>query len=112
MTRSGYSWLLALLIPAFAVQIALANPIEEHAYDAAAFHVYRGVIFSDALRDGGLYPRWVMPINGGLGGPLFSFYSPLAYYVMDALNRIGLPHPIGWRVLVALGLITASTGMY
>src|SRR5258708_14207367 len=112
MNRPVYSWLLALLIPAFAVQIALANPIEEHAYDAAAFHVYRAVVFSDALRDGGLYPRWVMPINGGLGGPLFSFYSPLSYYVMDALNRIGLPHPVAWRVFVALALIAASSGMF
>src|SRR5258708_19046615 len=103
--------MLALLIPLFAVQIALTTPIEEHAYDVAAFHIYRGVVFSDALRDGGLYPRWVMPINGGLGGPLFSFYSPLAYYGMDALYRIGIPHPIGWRVLVALSLFGGSLGM-
>src|SRR5262245_26678506 len=112
MTRPAYSWLLALLIPAFAVQVALTNPIEEHAYDAAAFHVYRAVVFSDALRDGELYPRWVMPINGGLGGPLFSFYSPLSYYIMDALNHAGLPHSIAWRVLVALALIAGSAGMF
>src|ERR1043165_8171750 len=111
MTRSAYSWLLALLIPAFAVQVALNNPIEEHAYDAAAFHVYRAVVFSDALRDGALYPRWVMPINGGLGGPLFSFYSPLSYYLMAVLNRAGLPIPIAWRIFVALALMAGSVGM-
>src|SRR5262249_54404074 len=108
----AYSWLLALLIPAFAVQIALANPIEEHAYDAAAFHIYRGVVFSDARADGVLYPRWVSEINAGLGGPLFSFYSPLVYFGMDSLHWLGLPIPVAWRVLVAISLIAASLGMF
>src|SRR3954453_22764896 len=105
MTRSSQppivSWLLGGLLPLFAMITALSVPIEEHAYDAASFHIYRSVVFSDALADGGLYPRWVMPINGGLGGPLFSFYSPAVYYGLDALHRIGFSQPVAWRVMVA-----------
>jgi hypothetical protein len=81
-------------------------------FDAAAFHIWRGVIFSEARAEGALYPRWVMPINGGLGGPLFNFYSPLSYYLMDALHALGLPHTLAWRVLVALALIIGSLGMF
>ena len=110
--RSAFSWALAVLLPIFALYPALTSRIEEHAYDAAMFHVYRGVVFSAARADGWLYPRWVQSINAGLGGPLFSFYSPLVYWLMDGLYRLGLPHPLAWRVLVALALCLASTGAF
>jgi|GEM_PF-751259 len=107
-----YSWLLALLLPIFAIYPALFNAIEEHAYDAAEFHIFRGVVWSAARADGAFYPRWVQSINGGLGGPLFEFYSPLAYFLMDLLDQFGIPHTIAWRILVALSLVAASTGMF
>lgn len=112
MRRQLYTWLLALLIPAFVVQVALATPIEEHGFDVAAFHIFRGVVFSQARADGWLYPRWADSINAGLGGPLFNFYSPLAYYFMDAVHDLGIPHTIVWRILIATALIAASTGIY
>lgn len=109
---AGYAWLLALILPVFILQPVLAQPIEEHAIDSAAFHIYRGVVFSAARADGWLYPRWVQSINAGLGGPLFSFYSPLVYSLMDALYRLGMPHPLAWRVIISLALLAASTGMF
>jgi hypothetical protein len=108
----AFSWLLVILLPALAIYTALLSPIEEHSYDAATFHVYRGVVFSSARAEGILYPRWVQPINAGLGGPLFSFYSPLSYYAMDLLHAAGIPHPIAWRILVALALVVASAGVF
>ncbi len=107
-----FSWTLAILLPLFAVYPALTIPIEEHAYDAAVFHIYRGVVFSAARADGWLYPRWVQPINAGLGGPLFSFYSPLPYFLMDMLKNFGIPHPLAWRLLIAAALVAASTGTF
>ena len=47
-----------------------------------------------------VYPRWVQPINGGLGGPLFSFYSPLVYFLADGLHAAGLPHPLSAQTAV------------
>ena len=108
----AFSWLLVILLPALAIYTALLYPIEEHSYDAATFHVYRGVVFSSARAEGVLYPRWVQPINAGLGGPLFSFYSPLSYYALDALHALGVSHPVAWRLLVALALLIASTGVF
>jgi len=110
--KSSYSWLLALLLPLFAVLPAMTVPTEEYTYDAALFHVYRGVIYSAARADGWLYPRWVQPINAGLGGPLFTFYSPLVYALLDVLHSAGLAHPLAWRALIALFLLAASVGAF
>ena len=110
--RMAFSWLLVILLPALAIYTALLSPIEEHSYDAATFHVYRGVVFSSARAEGIAYPRWVQPINAGLGGPLFSFYSPLSYYALDALHALGISHLVAWRLLVALALLTASAGIF
>lgn len=107
-----FSWALALSLPVLAVLPALANPIEEHAVDAALFHVYRAVVFHAALADGWLYPYWAPTINGGLGGPLFQFYSPLIYALMAGLHAIGLPFSPAWRAVVALSLLMASAGMF
>jgi len=109
---AAFSWLVAILLPIFLVYPALTYPIEERTVDAAAFHIYRGIVFSAARADGWLYPRWVQTINGGLGGPLFSFYSPLVYGLMDALHALGLAHALGWRVLVAAALVAVAAGTY
>ncbi|MGC9335165.1 MAG: 6-pyruvoyl-tetrahydropterin synthase-related protein, partial [Anaerolineae bacterium] len=106
-----FFWLMAVLLPAFAVYVALWEPVEEHSYDAAVFHVHRGVVYSAARAEGDLYPRWVQPINAGLGGPLFSSYSPLSYTAMDVLQALGFSAPVAWRLLVALALVLASTGV-
>ncbi len=107
-----FSWVLALLVPALAALPALVNPIEEHAVDAALFHVYRAVVFDAALADGWLYPRWVPAINGGLGGPLFQFYSPLIYALMTGFHALGLPFSLAWRAVVALSFVGASAGAF
>lgn len=111
-TSRVFSWLLAALVPIFAIVPALVNAIEEHAYDAAEFHIFRGIVWSAARADGSFYPRWVQSINGGLGGPLFEFYSPLSYFLMDLLSQVGISHTLGWRLLMALVLLAASTGMF
>ena len=107
-----FSWALALLLPLFAAVPALVNPIEEHAVDAALFHVYRAVVFAAAQADGWLYPRWVPGINGGLGGPLFTFYSPLIYFLMTVFHAPGIPFALTWRLVVALSFVAASAGMF
>ncbi|MBC7227070.1 MAG: hypothetical protein H5T61_07535 [Thermoflexales bacterium] len=107
-----FSWTLALLLPLFAALPALANPIEEHAVDAALFHVYRAVVFAAAQADGWLYPRWAPGINGGLGGPLFTFYSPLIYFLMTVFHAVGVPFALTWRLVVALTFMAASLGAF
>jgi hypothetical protein len=105
------AWLLAALV-GFIVHAALAHPIEEVAHDAAVAHIYRAVVFSEVISEGVWYPRWAQSLHLGLGGPLFTFQPPLPYYALDFLYRLGIPHPFGWRVLMAGGFLVAAAGMY
>ncbi len=113
--RAGqWRWLALLgLFAAFAILPAWTTNLGAYAHDAAAEHVPRGLIFSNAISDGFLLPRWVQFLHIGLGSPLFTFQPPLPYYGMDALFRfLGLGHPLGWRILIAVGLLVAFSGMY
>ena len=107
----AFFWLLLLLM-APVLFVALSQDIGALAYDAATEHIYRGVVFSQAIGDGFLYPRWVQFLHWGLGSPLFTFQPPLPYYGMDILARLGLAHPLGWRVLIAGSLAAAFIGAY
>lgn len=105
-----HGWLL-LCLAGFALIPALTQPIERIGHDAGAEHIYRGVIFSNAISSGVLYPRWVQHLHLGLGGPLFTFQGPLPFYAMDLLYRLGIPHPLGWRLLMASALFVGAVGM-
>ena len=75
-------------------------------------HIYRGLVFSKAISDGVILPRWTQFLHLGLGSPVFTFYGPLSYYGMDLLYRIGIPHPVGWRILIAGALLLGFLGTY
>ena len=109
--RWSWLWLIALLL-APVLYAALAQDIGAVAYDAALQHIDRGVVFSKIISEGVLYPRWAQELHWGLGSPLFTFQPPLPYYGMDLLYRLGIPHPLGWRFLVATGYILAFVGAY
>ena len=107
--RLRWLWLLAL----FAAPVLIASLTQDigaTAHDAAAEHILRGVAFSAAMDDGVLYPRWSQALHWGLGSPLFTFQPPLPYYALDLLHRLGLPHDLGWRWLVAIGLRAGVRG--
>ncbi|MBI3960072.1 MAG: hypothetical protein HY328_14765 [Chloroflexi bacterium] len=106
-------WILLLaLVSAVAVATALTTNLGVYAHDAAAEHIPRGLLFSGAISEGNLYPAWVQFLHVGLGSPLFTFQPPLPYYGLDLLARLGLAHPLGWRVLIGGGLLVAFLGAF
>ncbi len=104
-------WLL-LALAALVIYPALTENIAARAYDAGTVHVYRGLAFSQAISDGVLLPRWTQFLHLGLGSPIFTFYGPLSYYAMDLFFRVGISHPMGWRLVVATGLLLGFIGTY
>jgi len=110
--NKGRWFLLLALVSAVAVGTALTINLGAYAHDAAAEHIPRGLIFSGAIDDGNLLPAWVQFLHVGLGSPLFTFQPPLPYYGMDLLARLGLAHPLGWRVLIGGGLLVAFLGAF
>jgi hypothetical protein len=111
VSRLSWWWLL-LLFALPAIYPALLWNSGAVAYDAALQHILRGLVFSGAIGEGVLYPRWVQFLQYGLGSPLFTFQGPLPYYALDLLYRLGIPHPIGWRILIAAGMLAAAIGAY
>lgn len=46
--------------------------------------------FTDQLRQGNPYPRWLPQSHGGLGSPAFYYYPPLAFYLTGLFGLAGL----------------------
>jgi hypothetical protein len=107
---SWYGLLLLVVLPV--VVPTLTEPIESRSIDPSLYHIYRGIVFSDVLADGWWYPRWAAALNGGLGSPVFSFYSPGVYFCLDGIHRLGLSHVFAWRILMAIAVVVAGTGAY
>lgn len=105
-------WWLFWLFSATAVATALIYNIAAFAYDAANEHVLRAVVYSQAVSDGVLLPRWTQFFHWGLGSPLFTFQGPLPYALLDGLFHMSIPHPVGWRLLIAAGLLATFIGAF
>jgi hypothetical protein len=69
--------------------------------------------FSNQLRAGELYPRWLTDANGGLGSPTFYYYPPLGHYLSVPWLSLWAPgSPAAWRSLGLTGaLILIASGV-
>jgi len=68
--------------------------------------------FDKALRDGSLYPRWGIDFALGYGYPLFSYYSPLAYYVAEAFHLLGAGLTDAVKITYGLATVLSGLAMY
>jgi hypothetical protein len=50
------------------------------------WHVLWSTQFTRQLLEGELYPRWLAEVVGGVGGPVFFRYPPLAYYAASLFH--------------------------
>ncbi|MGQ0582409.1 MAG: hypothetical protein ACT4O6_10765 [Reyranella sp.] len=68
--------------------------------------------FADQFRAGVAYPRWMPESFGGLGGPAFYFYPPLAFLV-DALVSVVTfdALPISYRLSLSAALLLWGSGL-
>src|SRR5512135_966708 len=56
-------------------------------------HLYRAFALDQTLRQGVVYPRWVLDLAYGYGYPIFNFYPPLAAYISETLHLLGFGFP-------------------
>ena len=52
-------------------------------------HLERSVLFTRAIREGTLVPRWDGSLSYGYGYPIFIFYAPLVYYASAFFSLLG-----------------------
>ncbi len=68
--------------------------------------------FTDGLRHGLLYPRWLPSSHGGLGSPVFYFYAPGAFW-LTGLFGIGGASAYGAVLLAfAAAMLASGAAMY
>lgn len=99
---------LIFLIP---VLHPLMNYHPEYTHDGL-FHLYRFLELDLCLRQGWLFPRWAPHLVQGYGEPVFNFYAPLAYYVIELIHLVGLPPVQALRASIGFSLLVAVLGTY
>lgn len=68
--------------------------------------------FTEALKEGVIYPRW-MPLNfWGYGSPTFIFYPPLAYYLVAFFNIFTDSVISAMNTVKFMSLFLSAAGMF
>lgn len=75
-------------------------------------HLYRLPHFDALLSAGVVYPRWWPAMIYGYGFPQLNFYSPLAYYVIQAFHGLGFSLLAAYKLYWIGGVFLAAAGMY
>lgn len=74
-------------------------------------HLLRIALLHRHLMAGDLFPRWVAEQILGHGYPLFSFYAPSSYYLVEVLHLGGLSFYHAFVAAFALLVVAAGLGM-
>lgn len=70
------------------------------------------VEFDQGIRSGFLWPRWSPDYAMGYGYPLFTFYSPLAFYAAEIPHLLGLGVVAAIKLVWGLAFIASGLSMY
>jgi hypothetical protein len=113
LLRSVPTQALWLLAPLLAIPALLPFYTEglTRSYDGG-LHLLRIGLLDRYLRQGMLFPRWAPELLLGHGYPVFSFYAPAAYYLVEALHLLGLDLYTAFILAFVLLILGAGWGMY
>jgi hypothetical protein len=103
--------LIAALLPLIAILPTFNGDQVINTADGV-FHVHRIFAMSTLMQHGDLYPRWIPYFHLGYGYPVFNFYAPLATWLGGLLGLIGISAPLAFSLIVALGWMLGSMGIY
>lgn len=116
VVHAGWRWLsshLWLLLSFFAIP-ALWPFYQEglpRSFDGG-LHLLRLGVLDYHIRQGVLYPRWAPTLMLGYGYPVFNFYAPSTYYVVELLHLAGFSFYTAFILAFALIVLAAGYGMY
>src|SRR5262249_57098831 len=108
-----FDWglLLAALLPLIAILPTFNGDQVINTADGV-FHVHRIFAMTTLMQHGDWYPRWIPYFHLGYGYPVFNFYAPLATWLGGVLGVLGTSAPIAFSLIVALGWMLGSAGVY
>jgi len=105
-------------LPALALVFVLAwivHPLllpHQVAGHSAYVDLSRSEAFHQAVRGGDLTPRWLPDFYYRYGSPIFNFYAPLTYYVIETFRFIGLSGMWALKLTYLLFWLMASFYMW
>lgn len=100
--------LLPLAIPALLPFYTEGLP---RSYDGG-LHLLRISLLDRYIRQGMLFPRWAPELLLGHGYPVYSFYAPGSYYLVEVFHLLGLDFYYAFVASFAVLLVIAGYGMY
>lgn len=112
LIKKGQNTMALLLV--FIIAILTLLPLMNHQYFTMHDdqHIARLHLLDQAISQGVLYPRWVDTLGFGYGYPLFNFYPPLIYYVAEIFRSMGFSLATSIKLMIAVGGLIGSSGMY
>ena len=103
--------LLLLTLGLFAWAPLLSPGYFFNAHDAH-HSVFWLVEFDQAIRDGAWWPRWAPDHAMGYGYPLWTFYSPLSYYIAEVFHLLGAGFTAAIKATYALAFVVSGVALY
>ena len=76
------------------------------------FHLFRAVQLDELIGNGIVFSRWAPDLVYGYGYPLFNYYAPLSYYLVELFHLFGLSVSLAFVATFVTGFISASVFMY
>jgi len=75
-------------------------------------HFFRAVQLDVNLRQGAPFLQWGPDLLRGYGYPIFAFYAPLTYWLLEALHLLGADFGPALQIAFAGSLWLAGWGAY
>ena len=100
--------LLAITLPTVVPLLRPGLPDTAH----KLIHLLRVVQLDLLIRDGYLLPRWAPDIGYGWGFPVFNYYAPLSYYVLELFHVLGLSLDNGLKLALIVAAAAYAVGGY
>lgn len=75
-------------------------------------HLYRAVQLDALIQEGVIYSRWAPDLAYGYGYPLFNYYAPLAYYLVELFHLLGVSLVTAFLAAFAAAFVGAALFTY
>ena len=110
----AYSWwpLAVVCLSGLGVMLPLLlQPYAAHADDILP-HLFRLVALDQQVNLGNAYPLRFPGFAFGYGAAVFSYYPPLAFYLMEAAHLLGVDYVLAYKLAFAMAALGAAFSSY
>ncbi len=114
--RASWYWLYdRLWLTLFGLAIPALWPFYQEGLPRSfdgGLHLLRLGVLDYLIRHGTFYPRWTPSLMLGYGYPLFNFYAPSTYYLVELLHLLGFSFYFAFMASFGLLILVAGFGMW